>query len=236
MDSGDEAQQPDTPPSAPPEQTSEAAAPARSTAVWFGLIALVLVIVAGGLWLFKQSTNEVTEVPPAPAPSAPAAEPPEEVPLAPAATETPPAVADQPATDKPVILNEAEAKDLIARLQTGPQPASCRTGTAKIRKDNNLTANQAGAIAKRAWPDLCSSPKPAVAAPTPQPEATMPALPASESKSIDQLYKERSTNECAAGVSGFFCREGLRNKLCAGKWSSTPPAGQALCYLPDANR
>jgi hypothetical protein len=222
-----------------PEQTPETAAPARSPALWIGLAALVLVIVVVGLWLFKQPASEVAEaeLPAATIAEAPAAPPEEEAP--PAATaeeETTTSLADQPAAEQAPIFNEAAAKDLIARLQAGPPPASCRAGIAKLRQENNLTANQASDIARRTWPELCSPPKPAAAAPAPPPEVVAPEPPAPVSKSIDQVYKERSASECAAGLSGFFCREGLRNKLCAGKWASRPPAGQSLCYLPEESR
>lgn len=198
--------------------------------LWYGLAAVLAVlavlavaIMAAGLWLFKRPANEAAELPPAAAAVAPA------IPAA-----EPPAVVDKPAAAEPVLLDGAEAENLIARLQTGPQPASCRAGTAKLRQDNKLTASQASAIAKRAWPDICSPPKPAVAAPASQPVAVS-APPAVENKSIDQLYNERSARECATGLSGFICREGLRNKLCTGKWSSSPPPGQSTCYLPSNN-
>ena len=239
VDAGDEVQPPETPPDDFPEPASKPAAPARSIKRWYGLAALLVVaIAAAGLWQFRQPAGEIAEISPAaslaepPIPATePQAAPPEDAPAA-AASEPSPAPVEQAAADPAVKLDEAAIRDLIARLQNGPQPASCRAGAAKLRKDHPLSANQASDIAKRAWPDLCSPPKPA-AAPEPQAEADAPAPPAVNS--IDQVFKERSASECASGLSGYFCREVLRNKLCTGKWSDSPPPGQSLCYLPPGN-
>jgi hypothetical protein len=214
----------------------------RGAKLWRPAILFAPLLLAAGLvWWIWSSQQPPAEALPAKAPPAetpPAETPPVETPpvetppveTPPAETppaETPPPLPPPPPVDtnQPVALNAAEAARLSAQLQSGPQPASCRAGSAKIRKDNNLTAKQAVAIARQAWPDLCAPPpKPAVDTPAPV-----------ESKSLDQLYKERSASECAAGPIGFLCRESLRLTMCHGKWTDTPPPGQSMCRQAHQN-
>lgn len=222
----------------------EAAAPpppaattgSKKTAIWLGGVVVLFVLAAAATWLYTrnkaddnrtiatappvetappiQEAAPVVETTPTPQP-APVVEP---APLPPLPT---PATA--PTVDnKPVNLSELEINRLVTRLQQGPVPSSCQNATQKIRKDANVPAKQATDIAKRAYPDLCN-PKPI--APVP-----LPVAPRPEAKTIDQLYEERVAAECAKGITGLICREIINTKLCNGRWSETPPAGQKRCY------
>lgn len=199
-----------------------------------GSVVLVCVLAAATTWMLTRD-----KAPEATAPLADAAiqtqtatapeTPPEPAPLPPTPTpeSLPPApgMPAKPAVAKPVVLNEAEVKRLVAHLQQEPAPFSCQGAAQKIRKDSNTGPAQAADIAKRAYPQLC--------APTSTPSvATAPSQP--DSRSIDQLYEERSAAECAKGLSGLVCREILHNKLCSGRWSANPPAGQSRCLRVDS--
>lgn len=79
------------------------------------------------------------------------------------------------------------------------------------------------------------TPAPAVAAlapatVVPAPVAVAPVPVANpDQKTIDEQYNIRAATECKAGFFGLVCRETLKSKLCEGKWTETPSAGQSLC-------
>jgi hypothetical protein len=201
--------------------------------VLLGGVVLLCVLAAAATWLYTRNqtpdSGSAASVEPARADAAPplAAAPapvptpvpeaePAPLPPMPNLTPTSPAPANKPAE-----LSEAEVRRLVARLQQAPAPASCQSGTQKIRKDSTISASQASEIAKRAYPDLCNPASPVV---------TPAAPPRIESKSIDQLYEEKVAAECARGLTGVVCREIINAKLCNGRWSENPPAGQKRCY------
>lgn len=198
-------------------------------AIVLGSVVLVCVLAAATTWMLTRGKSSESATPVAAVAvetqAASAAEAtPEAAPLAPAPEpeSLPPApgMPAKPAVAKPVVLSEAEVKRLIARLQQEPAPFSCQGAAQRIRTDYNTGPAQAGDIAKRAYPQLCS------------PTSAAPVAPASsqpENRSIDQLYEERAAAECAKGLSGLVCREILHNKLCSGRWSANPPAGQSRC-------
>jgi hypothetical protein len=71
--------------------------------------------------------------------------------------------------------------------------------------------------------------------PLPLPAAISPPIvavaPVSAEKAptIDEQYNERADKECGRGIAAFICREQLKMKLCDGKYSDSPAAGQSLC-------
>jgi predicted Zn-dependent protease len=71
---------------------------------------------------------------------------------------------------------------------------------------------------------------PAPDAVTPAPNAVAPAPVANpDQKTIDEQYNIGAATKCKAGFFGLVCREALKTKLCEGKWTETPSAGQSLC-------
>ena len=64
----------------------------------------------------------------------------------------------------------------------------------------------------------------------PAPVAVAPAPVAyPDQKTIDEQYNIGAATKCKAGFFGLVCRETLKTKLCEGKWTETPSAGQSLC-------
>lgn len=47
----------------------------------------------------------------------------------------------------------------------------------------------------------------------------------------DQIYQERLKSECGGELA---CGESIRRKLCDGRWSDAPPAGQAVCQTTNS--
>ncbi|TAH44491.1 MAG: hypothetical protein EYC67_13340 [Betaproteobacteria bacterium] len=48
---------------------------------------------------------------------------------------------------------------------------------------------------------------------------------------VDELYRRRAAERCAAGLYGLVCREALRFELCEGKWAREAPSGMKICRL-----
>lgn len=224
-----------TAPAAASSATPASAISSSRNAIVLGSVVLVCVLAAATTWILTRNKAPEAATPLAEeaavqtqTASAPEAAP-EPAPLPPAPTpeSLPPApgLPVKPAVAKPVVLSEAEVKRLVARLQQEPAPFSCQGAAQRIRTDYNTGPAQAGDIAKRAYPQLCS---PTSAAPA----ATTSSQP--ENRSIDQLYEERAAAECAKGFSGLVCREILHNKLCNGRWSANPPAGQSRCLRAES--
>lgn len=202
----------------------------RRNAIVLGSVVLVCALAAAAAWMLTRNatpqvaapvTGETTPPPIAAAPestSLPPGPTPEALPPAPGMPVRAPAA-------KPVVLSEADVRQVVARLQQEPTPLSCQAVAQRIRTDYNTGPVQADDIAKRAYPQLCAATSAAIATTTAYPE----------SANIDRLYEERSAAECAKGLTGLLCREILHNKLCNGRWSANPPPGQSRCLRADSS-
>lgn len=75
------------------------------------------------------------------------------------------------------------------------------------------------------------APAPVTRAPVPVASALVASASVTDTaqKTIDEQYNVRAATECKAGFFGLVCRETLKSKLCEGKWTENPPAGQSLC-------
>lgn len=197
----------------------------RRNAIVLGSVVLLCALATAAVWTLTRNAT-----PPASAPmseartSTQADSASESTPLAPDALPPAPGMPVQAAVQRPVVLSEAEVRQVLARLQQEAPPLSCQEVAQRIRADYNTGPVQADDIARRAYPQLC--------APSSAALATTSAYP--ENGSIDQLYEQRAAAECAKGLTGLLCREILHNKLCSGRWSANPPPGQSRCLRADS--
>lgn len=174
---------------------------------------------------------QTTEAPPPPPPVT------NEIKASPAKAE-PAVAATQPAG--PRMLSNQEVSALLKELKKHSVPRDCAAASQMLVSEYAVLAKQAGRIAKQAYPDLCApAPKPVVE-PTPATRTTTqparsnsaadsPAPPSPKAKTLDELYAERIDAECSKGAFGHICRETIRLKMCSGKLSDNPPAGQTAC-------
>jgi len=233
------------------KQTGPATAdPQNKQILWLTIVIAALAIAALANWLhslYSDSREIALSLPPAQSQTPTVSPPPTRLPPTTSASPSTnprraPTVVPETSTtaaQEPVIkrkkkvkdapdthLNEAEKKQLVARLQRRPAPASCDSAIAMVKQQAHISPSQAREIALRAYPALC--------APVAKAEPESPPPPRKVARSIDQVWQDRFASECESGIGGLICGEKLRYKLCEGRWKINPPAGQSICHQQES--
>lgn len=168
------------------------------------IVALLLTAGAAWYWLSAPSQTETPAAPPPVAAAPPVIEPTVERQATTVVTE--PAAEDIPAVKapEPPPAEESAPPPTPAKRAPARKPAADRQGGKSVPSEK---------------------PSPVQSVPAPVTVPTPPRTP----PTIDEIYRERTAQECAAGFSGTFCRESIKMSLCSRHWSLDPPRGMLLC-------
>ena len=137
------------------------------------------------------------------------------------------------------VLEAIEKRELIVRLREQKAGGREESRLVKYAIRNGFVETvrtEEKAMAQKEPQEAIATPIPTpIPTPTPTPTPVTPGVTdqnkaySSHEKTIDEQYKELSKKECERGLAGLLCREGLKMKLCDGKWTAEPPQGQSLC-------
>jgi hypothetical protein len=127
----------------------------------------------------------------------------------------------------PVAAVKVEPAVTVAPPITPPNAASAEPVQPPGAPAMGASVEQASAL-----PNIVPQQQPAIPAPTlasPPPQVAAATVSAEKSPTVDEQYNERADKECGRGIAALLCREQLKMKLCDGKYSENPAAGQTLC-------
>jgi hypothetical protein len=126
-------------------------------------------------------------------------------------------------------------KDAIKLPTPAPKPVRAAQ-PASVAVAATPTVPAAARPAVEARPKLRRTKRETRPAPTTAeaPAAATTTSIAGSGATIDAQYEATTAFQCAKGLSGFFCREQIRWRLCKGRWSDGVQPGASRCHVEKA--